>query len=151
MALLKKTRSAQTPLVAEFVFNFDDTMVDVAGVTKTLGSVYTDAGNFEVIPLPVNAEVIGGEVQVQVQGVGPTAYSVNVGDSGSATKYASAVSLLGAVGARTALTLTAAAINASGLDIRMAVTSSVANATAGKWVLRVMYVIRDRATEVAST
>ena len=88
---------------------------------------------------------------MQVQGVGPTAYSVNVGDSGSATKYASAVSLLGAVGARTALTLTAAAINSSGLDIRMAVTSSVANATAGKWVLRVMYVIRDRATEVAST
>lgn len=148
MALLKATRTAQYPQVAEFVFNFNDTMVDVNGVTKTFGSVFGDAGNFEVIPLPLGAVVIGGEVIVETQGVGPTAYTVNVGTPTSATAYASAVDLKGATGTGTAFTLTTTRLASnSGQNIRIAITSTVANATAGKFRIRVMYTIDNRAQE----
>lgn len=147
MALIRKARSAQWPLYAEFVANFDDTMVDINGVTKTFGSVFGDAGTFDVIPLPVGAVIVGGEVIVEKQGVGPTAYTVNVGTSASATAYASAVDLKGAAGTRTALTLTAPLSSNDGKDVRIAIASTVANATAGKFRVRVFYTIDSRANE----
>jgi hypothetical protein len=146
MALLKATRTAQYPQVAEFVFNFNDTMVDVNGVTKTFGSVFGDAGTFEVLPLPVGAVVVGGEVIVETAGAGPTAYTMNVGINGSATAFASAVDLKTA--ARTALTISAPLTSNSGQNVRVAITSTVANATAGKARVRVMYTIDNRAQEV---
>lgn len=147
MALLKKTRSAQLPLIAEFVANYNDTMVDTSGVTKTFGSVFGDQGTFSVIPLPYGAVVVGGEVIVETQGVGPTAYTLNVGHSGSATAFASAVDLKGAAGTRTALTLTAPLACQDGRDVYIAIASTVANASAGKFRVRVMYTIDGRANE----
>lgn len=150
MAKLRKTRDAQYPLIAEFVFKFDDTMVDVAGVEKTFGSVFGDAGTFEIIPLPVGAVVCGGEVIVEEQGVGPTAYTLSIGDADSATAYANAVDLLAAAGTRTALTLAGTQLrsNSTGKNIRAKIASTVANATAGKARVRVMYTIDNRANEV---
>lgn len=145
MAKLIATRTAQWPLVAEFVFNFNDTMVDVNGVTKSFGSTYTDAGTFEVIPMPIGAVVTGGEVIVETAGAGPTAYTMNVGVSGAATALASAVDLKSA--ARTALTVDSLVANA-GKNIRIAITSTVANATAGKVRVRVAYTIDGRSNEV---
>jgi hypothetical protein len=148
MALLRAARTAQTPLAAEFVFNFNDTMVDVNGVTKTFGSVYTDAGTFEVIPLPSGAIITGGELIVEVQGVGPTAYTVSVGNSSSATAYLAATSVLTAVGTRTALTgLGYNAVANAGGNMRITIASTVANASAGKVRVRVEYTIDRRATE----
>ena len=145
MALLKATRTAQWPLVAEFTFNFDDTVVDINGVTKTLGSVYTDAAVATAINLPEGAVVIGGEAVVETQGVGPTAYTVSLGDSGSATRYLSAFDLKGAVGARTALTLTG---YRSTENLRITIASTVANASAGKATIRVLFVIPNKANEM---
>lgn len=146
MPLLKATRTAQRPNIAEFVFNFNDTMVDVNGVTKTFGSVYTDAGTFEVIPLPLGAVITGGEVIVETAGAGPTAYTMNVGTSASATAFASSVDLKTA--ARTALTLTSPLACNDGKNIRIAIASTVANATAGKVRVRVEYTIDNRAEQV---
>lgn len=146
MAKLIASRTAQWPLVAEFVFNFNDTMSDVSGVTKSFGSTYTDAGTFEVIPLPVGAVVTGGEVIVETAGAGPTAYTLNVGTSASATAFASAVDLKTA--ARTAFSLTTPLACNDGKNIRIAVASTVANATAGKVRVRVSYTIDNRASEV---
>lgn len=146
MAKLTATRGAQYPQVAEFVFNYNDTMVDVNGVTKTFGSVYGDAGTFEVIPMPVGAVVTGGEVIVETAGVGPTAYTVNVGTSSVATAFASAVDLKTA--ARTALTLSTPLACNDGKNVRIAIASTVANATAGKFRVRVTYTIDNRAQEV---
>lgn len=144
MALLKATRTAQYPLVAEFVFNYNDTMADVNGVTKSFGSTYTDAGTFEVIPLPLGAVITGGEVIVETAGVGPTAYTVSVGNSSSATAYLTATTLLSA--ARTALTGLGLGSN-DGKNVRITIASTVANATAGKVRVRVEYTIDGRAQE----
>lgn len=141
MAKLKASRGAQWPLVAEFTFNFDDTMVDTAGVLKdfkTVGSTVVDAIN-----LPAGAIVIGGEVVTEAAVTGSTAYNVSVGDSGSATRYLSATDRVSA--GRTALTPTGYV--GTGEQIRVTVAPTVAAATAGKVTVRVQYVIRNRVTE----
>lgn len=147
MALLKATRTAQWPLVAEFVFNFNDTMVDVNGATKSFGSTYTDAGTFEVIPMPPGAIVAGGELIVETAGAGPTAYTVSVGTSASATALLGATSILSA--GRTALSTLGhnSTVNGGG-NIRIAIASTVANATAGKVRVRVMYTIDGKSDVV---
>lgn len=148
MALLKATRTAQCPQVAEFMFNYNDTMVDVNGVTKTFGSVYTDAGTFEVIPMPIGAVIVGGELLVETAGAGPTAYTVAVGNSSSATAYLAATSVLST--GRTALTGLGLGSN-DGKNVRITIASTVANATAGKVRVRVMYTIDGKADAVATT
>lgn len=158
--LLQTARGGQNVQVAEFVCAFNDTMKDVAGVLKDMLSV-TTGDVFKAVNLPPNVEVIGGEVQVEVQGVGPTAYTVEVGTSsdGSAANFAAtfsgAVSLLGAVGARTALTLTSAASYPALMsqvpnDVFIRLIRSVAVATAGKFVVRVMYITRGKLDETVS-
>lgn len=143
MALLKATRNAQWPLMAEFTFNFDDTMVDVNGVTKDFK---TFGGNpvVEAINLPANANVIGGELIVETAYAGTTVATVSIGDSASATRYGSAINLMSA--ARTALTLTG--FRGAGENLRLTFNLTVANATAGKATVRVLYTIQGRSNEV---
>lgn len=145
MAALKASRTAQWPLMQEFTFNFDDTATDtVAGTSKTFGSTFGQSLVFDAIPLPVNATVIGGEVIVETAYASSTAATLSVGDSGSSTRYANAVDLKTA--ARTALTLTG--YRGTGENIRLAVNATVANATAGKVTVRVLYTIQGRGNEV---
>ena len=143
MALLKATRNAQWPLMAEFTFNFDDTMVDVNGVTKDFK---TFGGNpvVDAINLPANATVIGGELVVETAYTGTTVATVSIGDSASATRYGSTVNLMSA--ARTALTLTG--FRGAGENLRLTFNLTVANATAGKATVRVLYTIQGRSNEV---
>ncbi len=158
MALLQTARGGQNVQVAEFVCAWNDTMKDVNGVLKDMGAI-TAGDIFKAANLPPNAEVIGGEVQVEVQGVGPTAYTVEVGTSTTGLNFAAtftgAVDLLGAVGARTALTLTSA-VSYPGLlssvpnDVFVRLIRSVAVATAGKFVVRVMYITRGKLDEAVS-
>lgn len=143
MALLKATRNAQWPLMAEFTFNFDDTMVDINGVTKDFK---TFGGNpvVDAINLPANATVIGGELIVETAYAGTTVATVSIGDSASATRYGSTVNLMSA--ARTALTLTG--FRGAGENLRLTFNLTVANATAGKATVRVLYTIQGRSNEV---
>lgn len=143
MAKLLATRTAQWPLLAEFTFNFDDTIADINGVTKSFGSTYTDAVVCTAINLPEGAVIVGGELVVETAGVGPTVYTASFGDSTSATRYANAVDLKTA--ARTALTLTGYRTSE---NLRLTIASTVANASAGKATVRVMYVMPGRANEV---
>ena len=143
MAKLIPTRGAQWPLMAEFTFNFDDTMADINGVTKTFGSVYTDAIVCSPINLPEGAVVVGGELIVETAGVGPTAYTAALGDSGSATRYLGATTLLS--GTRTALTLTGYRTTE---NLRLTIASTVANASAGKFTIRVLFTIPGKGNEV---
>lgn len=143
MALLKATRNAQWPLMAEFTFNFDDTMVDINGVTKNFK---TFGGNpvVDAINLPANATVIGGELIVETAYTGTTVATVSIGDSASATRYGSTVNLMSA--ARTALTLTG--FRGAGENLRLTFNLTVADATAGKATVRVLYTIQGRSNEV---
>lgn len=143
MALLKKARAAQYPLVQEFIFNFEDQVVDINGVTKDF-KTFGGNPNFEMFSLPTGAVVSGGDIIVEEAYVGPTAATLSLGDSGSATKYANAVSLL--VAARTALTIPASV--SEGLNVLGALALTVANATAGKVRVRIEYTIENRGNEV---
>ena len=141
MSKLIATRGQQYPLVAEFTFNFDDTMVDINGALKdfkTVGSTVVDAIN-----LPTGAIVTGGEVVTEKAVTGSTAYNVSVGDSGSATRYLSATDRVTA--GRTALVPTGYV--GSGEQIRVTVAPTVAAATAGKVTVRVQYIVRNRVNE----
>jgi hypothetical protein len=147
MSLLKSTRNAQYPLVAEFQFNFNDTMLDVNGVARDFGSLVggTTAGAaiaIEPIPLPPNAVVLSGEVVTEVAFDAAT-YTVTVGDSVSAARYLAATDVKAA--ARVALVPTG--FRSAGENLRVGIT--VADVcTTGRATVRVEYIISGRAQEV---
>lgn len=144
MAVLKATRGAQTPVTAEFTFNFDDTMLNTSGVSDGFATVASHV--FDVINLPPNAIVVGGEVVTETAVTGSTAYNVSVGDSASATRYLGATDRVTA--GRTALVPTGYV--GLGEQIRVTVAPTVATATAGKVTVRVSYITRGRVSEVQS-
>lgn len=164
MSKLLATRSTQRLQVAEFVFNYNDYVTDsVSGSKVTLGSTVELADpssmvsgltgavantiTFDAIPMPVGAVIAGGEVIVQTAVTGSTAYTVSVGIAGTLTALASAVECLTA--GRTALTMTTTApmIANAGTNLRLTIAYTVANATAGKVRVRVMYTIDGKADE----
>ena len=147
MALKQATRGAQPVMSAEFDFSFNDTMKDVAGVTKTFGAAFADAGVFEVINLPLGAVVVGGELIVEAAGAGPTVYTVAVGHSGSTAAFLAATDLKAVAGTRVALTGLGLQAN-DGKNVRVTIASTAANASAGKFRLRVNYTTDGRITEV---
>lgn len=149
MAKLIAARSAQYPLVAEFTFNFDDTMVPVSGGTAIANTTEVDFGKtniaatvFKVIPLPIGATVIGGSV-VTHTAFDTAAYAVTVGDSGSATRYLGSTDKKGT--GVTALVPTGYV--GEGEDLRIGVTNTDV-CTAGKMTVRVEYTIAGRVSEI---
>lgn len=143
MAKLIAARTAQWPLLSEFTFNFDDTIVDINGVEKDFGKTEAHDVVASIINLPEGAVVVGGEIVVETAGVGPTVYTASLGDSSSANRYANAVDLKTA--ARTALTLTGYRTSE---NLRLTINSTVAAASAGKATVRVLYVLPGRSNEV---
>lgn len=162
MAKKLASRTAQYPLFADFAFNFNDWVVDsVDGTKKTFGSTValsadpTEASltgpvantiSFDAIPLPPGAVITGGELIVETAGVGPTAYTVSLGIDGSLVSVLAATSVL-ATG-RTALLLTSPLVSNAGANLRATVAYTVANATAGKFRLRVQYTVDGRTSEI---
>lgn len=145
MAILKAARTAQWPMVAEFTWNFDDTMVNTSGASDGFATVASHV--FDVINLPPNAIVTGGEVVTETAVTGATAYNVSVGDSGSATRYLNAANRVTA--GLSALVPTGYV--GGGENVRITVAPTVASATAGKVTVRVTYITRNRSNEVVSS
>lgn len=148
MSKLIATRTAQYPLVAEFSFNFNDTMVDVGGVTRDFGSLAGGslaAGSyvFEAIPLPANAVVIGGDITTEV-GFDAVTYTVAVGDSADADRYLAATD----VKAAGRVPLVPTGFRGAGENLRLTITPADA-CTAGKASVRLQYIIKDRVSENA--
>lgn len=147
MSLLKASRSAQFPLVHEFTFNFDDTIVDVNGVTRDFGSlaggssaatVYTAV----IANLPNNATVIGGEVIIETA-FDTAGYDVTIGDTAVTNRYLASTDLK-ATG-RTALVPT----GYRGAGENIVITFSTDDAcTTGKATVRVEFVIKERLNEI---
>ena len=144
MALLTATRTAQDTLVATFQFNWDDTMVNKAGVLANFTDVAA-AQTFVVIPLPPNSIVLSGSVTTNEAWTGVTATNITLGDSLSSNRYMALVGKQTA--ARTAL-LQTDFINASGVNIEMVFANTVAPATAGMTTITVEYIVLGRAGEV---
>ena len=142
MAQLKAARTAQYVMEAEFTFNFSDTMVNTAGNTVDFGKTNLGgaAGKFDIINLPENCVVLGGEVITETA-FDTAGFDVTIGDAGSENRYLSSADLKGA--GRQALTPTGA-YNAS--NLRMTFSSDDA-CTTGKMTVRVQYVQPGRANE----
>lgn len=150
MALKKITRAAQWPLVAEFTASFSDTATDaVTGAVKGFGTTIAENLILDAIALPQGAVVCGGEVIVETQGVGPTAYTVKLGVAGDDACFLAASDLLAAANTRYPLLLTKQLAANDGKDLRLTMASTVAAATAGKFRIRVMYTIDGRADNLA--
>lgn len=145
MALKKASRTAQRVLVADFTWNFDDTMVNSAGNTVDFGKVNLGgaAGIFDVINLPRDAVVLGGELIVETA-FDTAGYDVTVGDNAVADRYLASTDVK-ATG-RTALVPTGYH-NTGGKNLRVAFSSDDV-CTTGKATLRVQYMIDGRAEEV---
>jgi formylmethanofuran dehydrogenase subunit C len=144
MAKLKATRTAQPVMLAEFTWNFNDTMVNTVGNTVDFGAVNLGgaAGKFDVINLPVGAVVVGGSLTVETA-FDTAGYDVTVGDSGSENRYLTSTDVKST--GQTALVPTG--YHGTGQNIRITMSSDDA-CTTGKATLRVEYVIDGRATEV---
>lgn len=141
MATLKKTRTAQYPLMAEFTFNIADVMLNTSGASTAFKA--TD-GVFDVIPLPPNAVLVGGDVTVETASNDTGTATIAVGDSGSATRYLGATSIK-ATG-RTALVPTG--YRGTGEDLRITLANASGDATAGTVTVRALYTVTGRANEV---
>ena len=89
--------------VLKFTFSFRGTIVDINGVEKDFGKTEAHDVVASIINLPEGAVYRRWRDRRQTAGVSPTVYTASLGDSSSATRYASAVDLKTA--ARTALTL----------------------------------------------
>lgn len=162
------SRTAQYPLVSEFTFDFNDWVIDTVDLTKkTLGSTVANAKDpaeagltgpvantitFDCIPLPIGAVLTGGELIVENAYAGCTAATITLGIAGALTTILGSTSLMAAANTRTPLLLTAALQSASaGNNVRATIAYTVANATAGKVRVRLMYTIDHRVNEVQTT
>ncbi len=144
MSKLIAARTAQTVLEAEFRFNFDDTMVNTAGNEVDFGKVNLGgaAGSFMVIPLPIGATVLDGEV-VTDTAFDTAGFDVTFGDTSVANRYLASTDLKGA--GRQALTPTGYVGNGENLVLGF---SSDDVCTAGKMSVRVRYTVQNRVSEV---
>jgi hypothetical protein len=137
---LQKADGSQYPLVSEFTFLFNDTLVATDGVKKA----FNTAMIAEMIELPPGAVIIGGEVAVETADAASTTWTLSLGDAASATRYANAVNLKAA--ARTALTLSGFRVTG---PVRATIAVSGTAPTAGKVTVRTEHVLPGRVNELS--
>lgn len=142
MATKQASRGLQYPLVHTFEFDITDEMETTAGITQAF---LTAAGVYDAMLMPGSYQVIGGDITVVTASNDTGTATISIGDSGSATRYASAVNIKSA--ARTALTLTGAELT-GGENIRMTLANANGDATAGTVRITVMYIVPGRTQEV---
>jgi len=142
MSLLKAARTSQNLMIAEFKWNFDDTIVNTSGATVDFGKVSL-AIVADVINLPPNSVVVGGEVIIETA-FDTAGYDIKVGDAVDDDEYLASTDLK-ATG-RTALVPTGYR-NVAGNAIRLTIASDDV-CTTGVATLRVQYMVSGRANEV---
>ena len=143
MSLLTASRTAQTPLVAEFSFGHDDTMVDDDGVTLDFGLTNIVETTFVIIPLPPGSVVTGGSLNV-TEAFDAATYAVTIGDTADEDEYLTTADRK-AVG-RTALVPTGL-VNTSGLNIVININAADV-CTTGQATVLVEYIVENRSCEV---
>lgn len=149
MSKLIAARGAQYVMEAEFVFNFDDTMVPISGGTAISGTTEVDFGKtnivptvFDVINLPAGAVVLAGSLTVETA-FDTASYSVAVGDSVTPARYLVAAD-------RKALGVTnlvPTGYRGDGENLRVTIVNADV-CTTGKATLRVQYITTGRSNEV---
>ena len=142
MSLLIASRTAQSPLVADFTFGHDDTMVNTSGATVDFGLTNLAATTVMIIPLPPGATVTGGAVST-TEIFDSATIAVTVGDADSAARYLTAADI-SAVGT---IPLVPTGYVGTGQNIELVFT--VADVcTTGTATVSVEYTVADRSCEV---
>lgn len=143
MALVKKVRASQVPLVLEFVINMADTMANTSSVVQGLNA----NGAFDFADPPPGFVLLSGSAvtETALSGGGVTAATLALGDSSSATRYASAATVL-AAGATVNAVPTG--YTGQGESLRATLAFTGGNPTAGKIRVRLTYTLDGRANEV---
>lgn len=144
MSVLIPTRTAQDVKSVDFVFAFDDTMLNPSGVSEGFAAVAAHV--FDVIDLPPGSIVVGGTLVTDIAGGGATAINMLVGDSNSANRYLTVTDKI--LAAKTDLLVTGYRTVDASSKVRVTVTPTIAAVTAGKWTLRVNYVTDGEAKYV---
>jgi hypothetical protein len=121
MAIVKRSRTTQYPLIAEYVFNFNDGVTPLASLTGPSvdtkpgagvtdfgskaspagllsGQTWTSSGSgpviWEMFALPAGAQIIGGDVQIENPYAGPSSVTLAIGDSQAANRYFTAATVM---------------------------------------------------------
>lgn len=143
MALVKKVRAAQVPLVLEFVINMADTMANTSGVVQGLNA----AGAFDFADPPPGFVLVSGSAvtETALSGGGVTAATLALGDSASASRYAAAATVLAAGAVVNAVPT---GYTGQGESLRATLAFTGGSPTAGKIRVRLLYTLDGRANEV---
>lgn len=142
MALLIPSRSVQYPMVAEFTFNFDDTIVNTSGATVDFGKTNIAATTAVIIPLPPGAVVIGGSID-RSEAFDAATYNVTVGDTTDPDRY------LGTTDVKAAGTTALVPTGYRGIGENIVLVFDAADVcTEGQATVRIEYVVADRSNEV---
>ena len=142
MSLLIASRTAQSPLVADFTFGHDDTIVNTTGATVDFGLTNLAATTVMIIPLPPGATVTGGAVST-TEIFDSATIAVTVGDSTSAARYLTAADI-SAVG-----TIPLVPTGYAGVGENIELVFTVADVcTTGTATVSVEYTVADRSCEV---
>ena len=147
MALLTKARTAQTVLCQEFYFNFNDTIVDINGVTRDFGSLAAGSSaatvyTVQIGNLPVDAIVLSGSV-VRTTAFDTAGFDVTIGDTAVTDRYLASTDVKG-----TGITaLVPTGFRGAGENLVMTFSTDDA-CTTGAAVVRVQYILKDRVSEI---
>lgn len=139
--------AAQWPLSAVFMFDIGatggaDAMVNSSGV---LTAFKASTGTvFDVATLPANAYVVDGELNVVTASNDSGTATLKIGDASSDNRYLAATSIK-ATG-KTAITPTGLLLSAA-TGLRITLANANGDATAGKVIVRVGFVIVGRVNE----
>lgn len=142
MALLRKQVGRQYVLAAEVTVNLGtDSAVNANGTVVPFNAAGSNV--FDLIPMPPNATIIGGEVSVDVPSNDAGTATVTVGDSGAAARYLAATSTKTV--ARVPLVPTG--YRGVGEDLLIAIADATGGGTQGVITVRVQYTVAGRANE----
>lgn len=156
MATIKKQPGAQYVLAADFTFGYttggsdgvaSDSMLNTAN-PQVLTAFSAAAGTtFDVINLPYNAQIVGGDIDV-ITAVGVTATAtLAVGDSASASRYLGATTIKTA--GRTALVPTGYIGQSE--PLRLTIANADGSGTLGKVKVTILFTIAGRISENLKT
>ena len=159
----RRPSERQFPLVASALIDFQDLLKGAPVVTSaTAKAGISEAGDvnssgikdgtgsslsgiaFNLFELPAGAVVLGGDIQVLTAFNSVTSDVLSIGDSGSATRYASSVNIKSA--ARTALTVPARQVSSTE-KVLATWTGTGTAPTAGQVLVTLQYIILGRSVE----
>ncbi|HYF28589.1 MAG TPA: hypothetical protein VD931_22810 [Baekduia sp.] len=155
MAKLLKLANAQYPITAVFDFSATDTMVNTSGAEVAFGKTTSGTNTtYDIFTPPPNAVVVGGRVIVVTAFNSSGGNTVDVGDSDDLDRYteAAAINMADPDAPATGFDMLGdGKVYAGNQNIRLTITNTTDDATAGRVIVAVDMVIPGRANENLKT